>query len=135
MSNIKQVILIDKSLKMRQGKAITQGAHASMKVFLDRIIDVVKKGENEFTVKIDGCTKEMADWALGTSFKKICLAVPTSTELIQLFEKANEVGLPCAMIVDNGLTEFNGVPTRTAVAIGPAEAALIDPLTGHLKPL
>ncbi len=138
MSNVKQVILIDKSLGMRMGKAVAQGAHASMKVFLDRIDDVSNLCEDEpgyWALTMMGCTKEMADWASGSSFKKICLSVPTSVELLELFKKAQEADLPCALVIDNGLTEFNGVHTPTAVAIGPAEAELIDPITGHLKPL
>lgn len=139
MGNVKQVILIDKSLGMRMGKAVAQGAHASMKVFLDRITHVMFLGVDtksaEYRLQIDGCTKEMADWASGASFKKICLSVPTGVELLKLFEKAQEANLPCALIIDNGQTEFKGVHTPTAVAIGPAEAELIDPLTGHLKPL
>lgn len=34
------------------------------------------------------------------------------------------------MIRDAGKTEFKGVPTRTAVAIGPAPVEAIDLITG-----
>ena len=37
------------------------------------------------------------------------------------------------MIVDAGLTEFNGVPTKTCIAIGPANPDDIDEITKHLK--
>lgn len=40
---------------------------------------------------------------------------------------------PCALIQDHGLTEFGGVPTYTAVAIGPAEDVVIDRITGELS--
>ena len=43
---------------------------------------------------------------------------------------AQAAGLPCALIRDLGATEFHGVPTHTAIAIGPAEAAEIDRITG-----
>jgi PTH2 family peptidyl-tRNA hydrolase len=35
--------------------------------------------------------------------------------------------------VDAGLTEFNGVPTKTCIAIGPNWSDEIDEITGHLK--
>ena len=41
--------------------------------------------------------------------------------------------IPCSIIRDSGFTEFNGVPTLTAVAIGPDYPEVIDPLTKHLK--
>jgi PTH2 family peptidyl-tRNA hydrolase len=37
------------------------------------------------------------------------------------------------LIIDSGLTEFGGVPTKTCVAIGPDIDAKIDVLTKHLK--
>lgn len=36
-------------------------------------------------------------------------------------------------ITDVGRTEFNGVPTITALAIGPNKSEDIDKITGHLK--
>ena len=46
---------------------------------------------------------------------------------------AQESKLPCSLITDAGLTEFNGVPTNTCIAIGPWDPAEIDKITGHLK--
>lgn len=37
---------------------------------------------------------------------------------------------PVALVTDNGLTEFNGVLTDTAIAVGPAPAEFIDKITG-----
>jgi PTH2 family peptidyl-tRNA hydrolase len=37
------------------------------------------------------------------------------------------------IIYDNGNTEFHGVKTLTAIAIGPDHAEFIDPITGHLQ--
>ncbi|MFW6312038.1 MAG: peptidyl-tRNA hydrolase [Nanoarchaeota archaeon] len=34
---------------------------------------------------------------------------------------------------DKGLTEFKGVKTKIAIAIGPAAAEKIDKITEHLK--
>ena len=38
-----------------------------------------------------------------------------------------------AIIEDSGLTEFDGVPTITCIAVGPGPVARVDELTRHLK--
>lgn len=64
---------------------------------------------------------------------KIALIPSKEQDLIAAYDRAKMEGLPCAMIVDSGATEFNGVPTRTCCAIGPANAEDIDKITGGLK--
>ena len=49
------------------------------------------------------------------------------------FEKAKEMGLPCSLIEDNGHTVFNGVKTKTTVAIGPASSDDIDKITKRFR--
>jgi PTH2 family peptidyl-tRNA hydrolase len=132
---IKQVIVIRKDLNMRKGKMCSQSAHASMKVFFDRMPSAIthfEKGEPTLVTYNCHMTPEMAEWKDGL-FTKICLSVDSEDELLNLYEKAQTLDLPCALIVDSGLTEFNGVPTRTCIAIGPAKAEVIDVITGHLK--
>mgnify|MGYP003878582727 CR=1 FL=1 len=52
-------------------------------------------------------------------------------ELERLKRRAEELGLPCYLVVDMGLTE---VPpgTKTALGIGPDDARKIDKVTGNL---
>ena len=50
-----------------------------------------------------------------------------------MYLQAKQDGIPCALIEDEGLTEFNGVKTKTCIAIGPWYADEIDQITGHLK--
>lgn len=121
---IKQVIVLRKDLNMRKGKMAAQAAHASMKVFFDR--GVVSDGTLVVTM-----TYEMEEWVKGR-FTKICLGCGSEQELKDLHVKALESGFPSALITDAGVTEFNGVPTLTALAIGPAESGMIDQITGHL---
>ena len=52
---------------------------------------------------------------------KICLLVPTLEKLEKALAQAQEAGLPAALITDFGYTVFEGVPTITAVGIGPAK--------------
>jgi peptidyl-tRNA hydrolase, PTH2 family len=70
-------------------------------------------------------------WLCGR-FKKICVSVNSEAELLELHRRAVEGGLLAALIKDAGLTEFDGVPTYTALAIGPDVDEKIDPLTGAL---
>ena len=112
---MKQVLLIRKDLKMRRGKEIAQGAHASMKATLENMEDPRVKA-----------------WLAGP-FAKIALVVDSEEELLTLYEKAKAEGMVAALITDNGRTEFHGVPTNTVVAIGPDDPAAIDAITGHLK--
>jgi len=123
----KQVIVIRKDLNMRRGKQIAQGAHASMKVFFDRM-EYCDHGD----MKINNITPEMEEWVNG-AFTKICVSVNSEEELLDIYTKAMEANLPRSLIQDAGLTEFGGVPTYTAVAVGPADADEINKITGNLK--
>jgi PTH2 family peptidyl-tRNA hydrolase len=66
-------------------------------------------------------------------FTKVVVSCDSEQELLELYEQANSNGLPSSLIVDAGLTEFNGVPTKTCIAIGPAKSEYIDKITEHLK--
>ena len=130
----KQVIVMRKDLKMRRGKEIAQGAHAAMRFLVDILYEV----ENSH-LDYEGCNSPsgfmssgMEEWLHG-SFTKVCLQVNSEEELISIFTAAKKLKLPVHMITDAGKTEFNGVPTKTCLAIGPADDEMIDKVTGHLK--
>lgn len=139
----KQVIVIRKDLNMRKGKMIAQGAHASMKVLLDvaytansinREHPVYENRyiptEGEFT-----CIPMYSDikpWLDGL-FAKIVVGVDSKDELLDIYNKAKEADVLCSLIIDSGRTEFNGVPTYTAIAVGPGPINVIDLITGNLK--
>jgi len=120
----KQVIVVRKDLNMRKGKMVAQGAHAAMKVLLDR---GAIAGE-AFTFAL---TEPMRAW-LGGRFTKVCVAVPDEAALLAIVERANTAGVPVALITDSGATEFHGVPTTTCCAVGPAWAEDVDAITGGL---
>lgn len=120
----KQVIVLRKDLNMRKGKMIAQGAHASMRA-------VLQLGHAEgarFVIPLD---ERLAPWLLGR-FKKICVSVSSEAELLAVHDKAQSLGLITALIQDAGLTEFGGVATYTAVAVGPDREDRIDEVTGKL---
>jgi PTH2 family peptidyl-tRNA hydrolase len=76
--------------------------------------------------------EDMKEWFIN-SFTKICVGCNSEAELEMLYAEAKLRDLPCILITDNGTTEFNGVPTKTCIAIGPAQSEDIDKITGHLK--
>lgn len=129
-SNIKQIIIIRKDLKMRRGKEIAQGAHASIAFLTNRL----KRSFRErlaILVKLLFSNWEW-EWILG-SFKKVCLQVDSEEELLRIEKEAKEAGLEVNLIQDSGLTEFDGVKTYTCLAIGPDYAEKIDAITKDLR--
>lgn len=112
---IKQVIVMRRDLKMRRGKEIAQGSHASMAFLLD---------SNERT-------EAESQWINGI-FTKICLKVDSEQDLMDIHQKALDSGLKSHIITDLGKTEFHGVPTKTCLAIGPDYSSKIDEITSEL---
>lgn len=100
---------------MRKGKAVAQGAHASVAVVL-----------------ATQHTKETKEW-LGGEYTKICVGIKGEKALIKLVNEAERLGIPNKLIQDLGHTEFNGRPTITCCALGPWYDGALDSLTGQLK--
>ena len=126
----KQAIILRTDLKMRKGKMVSQGAHASLKVFTDDM--KIEQGVNSIKRVLNfesGCP--MSAWLDGI-YKKVVLAIDSEEGLLELHQHAIKAGLPTSLIQDLGLTEFNE-PTYTAVAIGPWWPDEVDALTGTLK--
>lgn len=112
---MKQVIIVRKDLGMKVGKTAAQVAHGSLGAVLANMKDSrVKK------------------WLSG-QFTKICLKCESEEELLELELQAKQAGMINCLITDAGHTVFDGVPTRTVLAIGPDEEEKINKLTGHLK--
>ena len=136
----KQVIVIRRDLNMRKGKMIAQGSHASM-AFLTKGGQIER--ENYTDDSADGYyyvfrnrplqsnAAEIDHW-LRNSFRKIVCYVDSELELEDLHERALSNGMISHLIEDNGATEFNGVKTKTCIAIGPAEDSKFFGLTDHL---
>jgi PTH2 family peptidyl-tRNA hydrolase len=136
----KQVLVIRKDLNMRKGKIASQAAHAATKILLEEMHKEIRYHRSEDpNLDYDELTltltcrrgRALFDWIEGI-FTKITVSVNSEDELLAVHAKAKEVGLLTSLIQDAGLTEFGGVPTYTAVAVGPAWSEEIDPITGHL---
>lgn len=117
---LKQVIVLRKDLGMNKGKMIAQGAHAAMSCL---IWDYSSTAEQN---------RQIIEWAKG-SMAKIVVGVNSLEELDEVIAKAKEAGLPVYDIIDSGKTVVACQNQKTCAAIGPADAAAIDAITGHLK--
>lgn len=136
---IKQVIVIRKDLNMRKGKMVAQAGHASMKVFFDRMEKPDPRypatdNEQSTTTHFTPAMREWLNWEEGKpGFTKICVSCDSEEELRAIKKAADAANIVNALIVDNGVTEFHGVPTPTCICLGPDEAEKIDLITDSLK--
>lgn len=115
---------------MRKGKIGAQCAHASMKVLLD-VMPVQIDGNLVTRTLTYPADSAWAEWLQGR-FTKVCVYVDSEAALDEIYLAAKEAGLPAALIIDSGRTEFGGQPTKTVVAVGPADRDAIDRITGAL---
>jgi len=123
----KQVLVMRKFDKgMRHGKYISQGSHAAV----GALFSIGSMVGDKFVIPLSN--PFVKEWVVG-NFKKVAVYVENDQELIEIYKAAHKAGLPCSLIRDAGLTEFDGVPTLTAVGIGPGNEVEIDKITGHLK--
>jgi peptidyl-tRNA hydrolase, PTH2 family len=142
---MKQVIVIRRDLKMRQGKACSMSAHASLKTILDfafkTTIGPDSFGHPEYQAYCFTKDSYIEKWLNGI-FTKVTVRVESEEELLSLYAQVvlynmqllkDMPRLPVALIKDAGLTEFHGVPTLTCMAVGPAPIELVNKFTGHLK--
>lgn len=104
---------------------IAQGAHASMAVLTQH--KTIHKN-TEYLI----LNKKKSAWLNGP-FTKIVVGVDSEEELLKLHKKAEASGMICSLIQDAGRTEFKGIPTFTAIAIGPDLEEEVDLITGNLS--
>jgi len=111
----KQVLVFRSDLKLSKGKIAAQAGHAA------------------FSASEEARKHHRSWWEAWISEGqcKIAVKVKGEKELRMLEQQAKELGLPCALIVDRGLTE---IPpgTVTCLGIGPAPSEKIDKITGKL---
>ena len=121
MDKVKQVIVMRKDLKLSKGQMVAQGAHASI-AFLTNLV----RAYPDDIIPFYKCEEQ---WINGT-FYKVCLAVNSEKELLDIGSEAVNLGLKVYYIQENDLFDK---PTITCIAIGPNYSSIIDPVTKHLK--
>lgn len=87
---------------MTPGKACSQSGHAFIGAYMK------SSSERQRDYHADG---------IGT---KVCLRISNLEKLYRLYQQAQDLGIPSVLIEDSGRnTTFNGVPTISAVGVGP----------------
>ena len=116
----KQVIVVRSDLKMSRGKLAAQAAHAAV----EAVLEIIDSSHPEWL-------RWLKEWRRQGQ-KKVVVKVEGEAELLRVYEEARRLGLPTSLIVDAGRTELPP-GTKTAVAVGPAPAPIVDKVTGRLK--
>jgi len=148
MKEPKQVIIMrtDTVPKMRKGKMIAQGAHASLAVLLEAFFGPHEQRDWSLEIAYDHKTGEeksrdifetismkeddpIFQW-INNSFVKIVVR-GTLNDVVTSYQAAKKAGIPCSLIEDKGHTEFGGEVTITCCAIGPDDPDKIDKITGN----
>lgn len=130
---VKQVIVLrDKFpdgrggfMRARKGKMAAQACHATRKFLVNMINYHSDNSQHEFS-------DAEIEW-LDNGHPTICVRADSDEHLLELHKLAKESGLKSNLITDSGKTEFHGVATNTALAIGPDFSEKIDPITKDLE--
>ena len=75
--------------------------------------------------------KAMEKWSWEGQ-KKVCVKVKTESDLLKIQKGADKLGIPSYLVADAGLTQIRS-GSLTVCGLGPAEAKLINILTGDKK--
>jgi peptidyl-tRNA hydrolase, PTH2 family len=115
----KLVTVVRADLNMPKGKMVSQGQH----------------GLQYYYESLPGLGYRLAheEWSNDGHSTKITLKVKSEEDLMAIYHAARQAGIPAQMVVDNGVTMFNGVKTVTAIVLGPDWNEKLDPLTSHLS--
>lgn len=110
---MKQVIVINESLKLPRGKLAAQVAHAAVASFL-----------------VANSSHQKA-W-LDVGMPKVVLSANSEQEALEYYQKALTANLPTQLIKDAGKTVI-AAGTITCIGIGPAPEREVDRITGGLR--
>ena len=126
--DVKQVIVIRRDLKMRRARRSRRVRTPRPPWLANLVVEAFDPATRSATVTLD---EAAAVWVT-SSWRKVTVQAHSEEELVELHDTARARGLRSRLVQDSGRTEFGGVPTLTALAIGPDRAAVIDEVTGHL---
>ncbi|XP_017083357.1 probable peptidyl-tRNA hydrolase 2 [Drosophila eugracilis] len=114
--NFKMVLVVRNDLKMGKGKIAAQCGHGAVGAYQRAVVrtpKLLRAWEN------CGCAK-------------IAVRVESEAELMAIKKAAERQQLNTCLIRDAGRTQIEA-NSKTVLAVGPAAAADIDRVTGHLK--
>lgn len=123
LDSLKQMLIVRSDLNMSRGELMVMAAHASVSALINQGRFTLDQEGYRFEFR-EPMNVDLLNW-MQRPFTKVALKVSSLEEMDNLYEKAEEAGLLTAYFANDG------VPV--SIAIGPAKASLIDPLTEHLK--
>ena len=132
MKEVKQYLIIREDLNMSTGKIAAQVAHASSKIFFDKMKKEIRTpglGASTYLYSFEASEEEML-WVEG-QFTKIVKKVKNENQLLKTYNEAKQSGLNVSLILDAGLTELEG-ENYTAIAIGPNYIEDCEPIVKKL---
>ncbi|XP_072022280.1 peptidyl-tRNA hydrolase 2, mitochondrial-like [Amphiura filiformis] len=116
LGEYKLILVVRNDLKMGKGKVAAQCSHASVSCYKQ----IAKKNPDM-----------LKQWEFYGQ-PKVVTKVQDEESLLQLAQKARELGLVTSIIQDAGRTQI-APGSKTVLGVGPGPAALVDRVTGELK--
>ena len=110
----KLALVVRTDLGMGRGKIAAQVAHAAVAAVL-----------------ATGRRRDFTAW-LAEGQPKVVLKVTSAEQLLEVAGRARAAGLPVELVQDAGRTQV-APGTVTCCAVGPADSARVDALTGELS--
>ena len=123
-NKLKMVVLVRTDLEMPPGKLGAQTGHAAQEALLDRTGAEPRLRSDPLLI----------EWLEG-KYTKVVLKVKSEQKMLDLCARAEELNFHVHVVTDVGDTLFDGVPTKTVAAIGPARSGDLDALTRRLQTL
>ena len=122
-----------KATKMRPGKVAAQCGHATLGCFKRALRG--SSGGGAEAAGDGGMPPPTATWVRrweGQGQMKITLKCPKVETLLGLAKAASDAAIPSYLVRDAGHTQIDP-GSRTVLALGPAPASSVQPITGALK--
>jgi peptidyl-tRNA hydrolase len=120
MTSAQMILCVRTDLGMGRGKIAAQCCHAAVGVYSEMI-----NSNNDYYTAL------LSAWE-DNGQAKICVRVDSEEQLENILEIADNLSIPTYVVHDAGHTQV-APNTLTVAAIGPANASLIDQVTGNLK--
>lgn len=128
-SDLKQVILMRRDLKLRRAALAALTAKASAEFFIEN-----DESERDEVLSVP-LSREEVEW-INNGCTRIVLGVSSESALRALVFKAEMTGIPCYPIMGRageGDEKSDSGEEMLCAALGPDDAARIDEITGSLK--
>eukprot|EP00588_Corethron_pennatum_P001569 CAMPEP_0194284422 /NCGR_PEP_ID=MMETSP0169-20130528/27598_1 /TAXON_ID=218684 /ORGANISM="Corethron pennatum, Strain L29A3" /LENGTH=188 /DNA_ID=CAMNT_0039030241 /DNA_START=19 /DNA_END=585 /DNA_ORIENTATION=+ len=112
----KMIMVVNKSVKMGQGKVAAQCCHAAVACY---------------KIAAKKCPAALRAWET-QGCAKVAVKCPTEEEIYDIMTRARNADLPMYLVCDAGRTQV-AAGSRTVLGLGPAPASAFEGVTSHLK--